>query len=562
MKKMFICLLSIIMLISTLPFVTAAASGTPISTADEFMAMSPTGEYYLAADITLKSTYRKTFEGRLDGNGKTLTISAPIFEDFSGKVEDLTIEGKVIATDEDASAFALTSSKGFEAINCTNNAKVTVMGYAKYVSGFVGTCEGAAVKFTNCVNNGAIYLDSTADEKQCVGGFGSIIDTVIMNGCTNNGNVYLKGSRGIAGGFVARVAMNAGDNCLEIYNSTNNGNITVEDTYIAADGTQSTGAADAGGIVGNVGVKGNSGVYKIWGCTNNGDIDGQYRTGGLVGYCYASQSSAFIDMQFCINTGNVTYGRTKKSDENKDKKYYDYASSFVAYTNSAFTTIKYCIDTGNITKREGAITAFDFNIFVGSSSADTSMYDVNAVYMIHKDQYKYFSYTDHNLAASYANTYLFEPYEGVIHTSPEDITSGKVAHEINLAAKNDPFYSSAFDEGFAFYQKIGEDALPSVDQNRGLVVLSGDTYVNGESVTEKTQPEATKCCQGDVILVTTQIPETTPPPSVTTSPETEPPVQSGCGGFSCYAILIVIVCTSCLWKKWTVVSGQWTERCE
>ena len=64
------------MIIPTLPFVTAAASGTPISTADEFMAMSPTGEYYLAADITLKSTYRKTFEGRLDGNGKTLTISA------------------------------------------------------------------------------------------------------------------------------------------------------------------------------------------------------------------------------------------------------------------------------------------------------------------------------------------------------------------------------------------------------------------------------------------------------------------------------------------------------
>ncbi|MBR6578582.1 MAG: hypothetical protein IKK74_06515 [Clostridia bacterium] len=547
MKKIFICLLSMIMIIPTLPFVTAAASGTPISTADEFMAMSPTGEYYLAADITLKSTYRKTFEGRLDGNGKTLTISAPIFEDFSGKVENLTIEGKVIATDEDASAFALTSSKGFEAINCTNNAKVTVMGYAKYVSGFVGTCEGAAVKFTNCVNNGAIYLDSTADEKQCVGGFGSIIDTVIMNGCTNNGNVYLKGSRGIAGGFVARVALNAGDNCLEIYNSTNNGNITVEDTYIAADGTQGTGAADAGGLVGHIGCSKNIGVYKIWGCTNNGDIDGQYRTGGLVGYCYASQSSAFIDMQFCINTGDVTYGRTKKADDKA--LYYDYASALVAYTNSAFTTIKYCIDTGNITKREGAISAFDFNTFVGSSSADTSMYDVNAVYMLHKDQYKYFSYTDHNWAASYANTYLFEPYEGVIHTSLEDIASGKVAYEINLAAKNDPFYSSAFDEGFAFYQKIGEDALPSVDASRGWVVLSSDTYVNGDRVTETKPPETTTAPEATSTPVTTNTSEATASPSITTSPETEPPVQNGCGGFSHWAFLTVIVCSSCLWRK-------------
>ena len=554
MKKMFICLLSIIMLIPTLPFVTAAASGTPISTADEFMAMSPTGEYYLAADITLKSTYRKTFEGRLDGNDKTLTISAPIFEDFSGKVENLTIEGKVIATDEDASAFALTSSKGFEAINCTNNAKVTVMGYAKYVSGFVGTCEGAAVKFTNCVNNGAIYLDSTADEKQCVGGFGSIIDTVIMNGCTNNGNVYLKGSRGIAGGFVARVVLNAGDNCLEIYNSTNNGNITVEDTYIAADGTQGTGAADAGGIVGNVGVKGNSGVYKIWGCTNNGDIDALYRTGGLVGYCYASGYTAYIDIQFCINTGDVTYGRTQAPD---GTLFYDYASGLVAYTNSVGTTIKYSIDVGKVTLRNGAITQNTDMFFVGASSADITQYDLAGVYILNID-IDPSTYIPQMPPAS--STIYHEPVfsDKLYKTTLEDIASGKVAYEINLAARNDAYSDSTF----AFYQKIGEDALPSVDASRGWVVLSGDTYVNGKSVPETPQPEATKSCQGDVILVTTQIPETTPPPSVTTSPETEPHVQNGCEGFSCYAILIVIVCTSCLWKKWTVVSGQWTERCE
>ena len=550
MKKIFICLLSIIMLISTLPFVTAAASGTPISTADEFMAMSPTGEYYLAADITLKSTYRKTFEGKLDGNGKTLTISAPIFDDFSGKVEDLTIEGKVIATDEDASAFALTSSKGFEAINCTNNAKVTVMGYAKYVSGFVGTCEGAAVKFTNCVNNGAIYLDSTADEKQCVGGFGSIIDTVIMNGCTNNGNVYLKGSRGIAGGFVARVALNAGDNCLEIYNSTNNGNITVEDTYIAADGTQGTGAADAGGLVGHIGCSKNIGVYKIWGCTNNGDIDALYRAGGLVGYCYASKAAAFIDMQFCINTGDVTYGRTGLEE---GLQYYDFGSAFVAYTNSSYTTLKYCIDTGKLTLREGAPLFdrgyLDGTIFIGTSSADITQYDLQGIYLLNMDQYKYLSFTGGGGLLSYSNTHLIDWCEGIKPFAIDDLRSGKVAYEINLAAKNDPFYSSAFDEGFAFYQKIGEDALPSVDARRGWVVLSGDTYVNGESVTETTQPEATKSCQGDVILTTTQVPETTTSPSVTTSPETEPHVQNGCGGFSHRAFLTVIVCASCLWKN-------------
>ena len=547
MKKMFICLLSIIIIISTLPpFSVSAVSGTPISTADEFLAMDPHGEYYLTADITLPRTYYKPFEGTLDGNGKTLTISAPIFEDFSGKVQNLTIAGKVVKTDEDASAFTLTSSKGFEAINCTNNANVTVMGYAKYASGFVGTCYNATVKFTNCVNNGAIYLDSTADEKQRAGGFGAVIDTVIMDGCTNNGNVYLNGNIGIAGGLVAKVALNAAQNHLEIYNSTNNGNVTVEDTYIAADGTPGTGAADAGGLVGNIGVKGNSGVYKIWGCTNNGNIEGHYRTGGLVGYCYASQSNAFIDMQFCINTGNVTYGRTQKTD---DKVYYDYASALVAYTNSAFTTIKYCIDTGSITKRKGSISAFDFNIFVGSSSADTSMYDVNAVYMLHKDQYKYFSYTDHNLAASYANTYLFEPYEGVVRTSLEDLASGKVAYEINLAAKNDIYSDSAYKSGFAFYQKIGEDALPSVDESRGWVVLSGDTYVNGESVTETKPPETTTAPETTQTKITTNAPETTTSPETTITPETEVPKQTGCGSFSYRAITTVIICAFLITKK-------------
>ncbi len=546
MKKMFICLLSIIMIISTLPFVAAAASGTPISTADEFMAMSPTGEYYLAADITLKSTYRKTFEGRLDGNGKTLTISAPIFEDFSGKVENLTIEGKVVATDEDASAFALTSSKGFEAVNCTNNARVTVMGYAKYVSGFVGTCEGAAVKFTNCVNNGAIYLDSTADEKQCVGGFGSIIDTVIMNGCTNNGNVYLKGSSGIAGGFVARVATNAGENYLEVYNSNNNGNITVEDTYIAADGSQGSGAADAGGIVGYVGVKGNSAVYKIWGCTNNGNIDALYRTGGLVGYCYASGYVAYIDIQFCINTGNVTYGRTQASD---GKIFYDYASGLVAYTNSAGTTIKYSIDTGKVTLRDGAITHNTDMIFIGASSADITQYDLAGVYILNIDIDP--STYIPKLPPASSMVYIEPVFADKLHKiTLEDISSGKVAYEINLAAEKDTYGESAYKAGYAFYQKIGEDALPSVDESRGWVTLSGDTYTNSERVTETKPTKTTTAPETTSTPVTTKAPETTASPSVTTSPETEPPVQGGCGGFSYWAFLTVIVCASCLWRKW------------
>ena len=67
-----------------------------------------------------------------------------------------------------------------------------------------------------------------------------------------------------------------------------------------------------------------------------------------------------------------------------------------------------------------------------------------------------------------------------------------------------------------------------------------------------------------------EIPETTPADEVpeTESPATdpvatEPAAEGGCGSFSTYAILTVIVCGACLVrKKWTVVSGQWTESCE
>ena len=547
MKKIFLCLLSIIMIISTLPCISAtAATGAPISSADEFMAMSPTGEYYLTADITLKSTYSKTFEGVLDGNGHSVTVSEPVFEDFSGKVINLTIEGKIVATDEASAAFALTSSKGFEAVSCTNNAPVTVTGNTKYAAGFVGTCYNAAVKFTDCVNNGAVYLDSTADEKPRAGGFGAVIDTVVMNGCVNNGNIYLKGNVGIAGGLVARVVQNAAKNCLEIYGSTNNGNVTAEDTYIAGDGTHGTGASDAGGIVGHIGISKNIGIYKIWGCRNNGNIDAPYRAGGFVGYCYGSKYDAYIDMQFCINTGNVVYGRDKL-DINV-VEYYDYGSAFVAYTNSVATTIKYCIDAGNLTLREGAPLFeqgfIDGTTFIGASSADITQYDLQSIYILNVEQYKYLSHSSPFL--SVANTFLVGQCEGIGTYTADDLRSGKIAYEINLAAENDRYSTSASEEGVAFYQRIGEDVFPSVDASRGWVVLSGDAYANGERETEP--PETTKAPETEA--ETTKATETTSAPETTNVPETEPTAQTGCGSMIAGAVAVVaLLGTAIVFKK-------------
>ena len=532
MKKTIALILTVIMIIITLPsFPISASAWTPISNAEEFMAMAPSGSYYLTSDITLSATYEPAFEGALNGNGKTLTVSAPIFSDFSGKVENLTINGEIKLSDRDAAAFTVTSAKGFESVNCINNASVIVSGNAKYAAAFVGTCY-APVKFTNCVNNGNISIDSSADEKPRAGGFGAVIDTLAMNGCINNGNIYLKGNKGIAGGLVARVAFNPAKNYLEIYNSTNNGNVTVEDTYIAKDGTEGTGASDAGGIVGYIGTSKNIGTYKVWGCTNNGNIDAPYRVGGFVGYCYASGYDTYIDMQFCINTGNVTYGRTKAK---AGAIYYDYASGLVAYTNSPGTTIKYSVDTGKVTLRDGAVTSNKM-IFVGASSANIFDYDLAGIYIVNID-IDPSTYIPEMPPAS--STIYREPVFGdKLHKiTLADIASGKVAYEINLAAEEDTYGDSAYKAGFAFYQKIGEDSLPSVDSSRGWVVLDGNTYANGTRETEP--PETT-----EAPAETTQSPKTEVP-ALTDEPTSVPPIdgppKTGCGGMVAGSVAIIVL---------------------
>ncbi|MBQ2240915.1 MAG: hypothetical protein II319_02100, partial [Clostridia bacterium] len=224
----------------------------------------------MANDITLKATYTEPFWGILDGNGKTLTVTNPVFADFSGSVSNLTIKGEIYYTDADAAGFAITSSRGYTATKVTNNANVTVMGNAKHIGGFsariVNNTELAVPAecfFVDCVNNGNIYIDSTADEKMRAGGFAGIIDLCHFSNCVNNGNVYAKGNICIAGGLVSRVALNKGMNGGEAFNCVNNGNVKVEDTYKDKTGAEhmGTAGADAAGIFGNIGTSGNAGWY-------------------------------------------------------------------------------------------------------------------------------------------------------------------------------------------------------------------------------------------------------------------------------------------------------------
>ena len=569
MRKTLSIILSVMMILSICSFaipVSADPEGTAINNAEEFMAMVSTAadateitaKYYLASDITLAATYAEPFWGILDGNGHTVTVSNPMFADFSGEVKNLTINGEIYYTDMDAAAFTVLSTKGFNATNVTNNANVTVTGLGIWAAGFVCSStetDGIPLVFTNCVNNGHIYVDSTGPEKMRVGGFGGIIDTCIFYNCTNNGNVYAKGGIPIAGGFVGRISLKVGMNTVEAYNCVNNGNVQVVETYLGTDGVSKTnGGSDAAGFFGYVGGSGNAGWYKCWGCVNNGNVDGPYRVSGFFGYVYASNSTAFADVQFCQQNGNLTYGRT---DGKEDAKLYDYCGPFIAYTNSPFTTIKYCIDTGTITKREGTISLNPGLSFVGLSSADGMSYDVRGVYVLNKEQYTYFTYA--SAETNIANVHGIEEAEGIIVTTLEEIKSGKVAYEINELLKEDD-YGWAGDNTYYFYQKIGTDNAPTTDPTHGWVVLNGTTYENGEKPVE-TEPVTTEAPETEAPVETTEAPvETTAEPTVdvtddapvvTDAPaDTTAAAKSSCGSFVAGGIAIIaILGTALIIKK-------------
>ena len=560
MRRTLSMIICVVMLISACVFAipASAAEGTAINSADEFMNMSAEGTYYLNADITLPGTYTAAFKGTLDGNGKTLTVSAPVFADFSGSVKNLTINGKITASDENVASFAVLSSNGIKAENVTSNVVIIATGNTSLVAGLVAedkatqtNANNPASEYVGCVNNGELYVDSTAAKNPTVAGIVARVDSVIFKNCENNAKITCKGNLAVAAGIAANLSPVAGTNILEAYNCVNNGDITCLENYADSTGAASTGASETAGLFANIGVKNNiGGGYRVWGCVNNGDIVGTYRVSGLVGYCYGSGVNQYIDIQFCINTGDLTYGRTASTDDNV----HDWCSPFVAYTNTSFTTVKYNIDLGTYTKDANAITKNPAMCFIGCSTANVKDCDVQYNYLVNQAAFEYYTYASADKNA--AQRLLISETTGVLAVTHDELKSGKIAYTINEATKEDAALAA---DGFAFYQTIGTDELPSIDASRGWVVLNGTTYANGDKTSDATTaPEETTAAPeaGDE---TTQAPEagdaTTEAPA-TDAPTTGAPTtdkaeeKKGCGGFVAGGVAIFALAgTAIVFKK-------------
>ena len=316
MKKALVILLALTMVLSCMAMVSFGASaeeelavgavaadykpeGTAVNTAAEFAGMAADGTYYLAADITLDATYAVNFTGTLDGNGKTLTVAAPVFAEFNGKLLNVTVKGYIETTDT-ANAFvggiAIVAGSTDDTAFTNVRSEITMTTAVVAQGGFVGVAGKGAAKttttFTDCANYGYINGGKPGNNGSAafVANGEAAEDKVglVFEGCENYGDVNAKGR---VGAFVGTTHCSA-----KFIDCVNEGDITSADCM-------------AGGFAGRISP--NTASYKdtylFENCVNRGDIKGTYNNsmtgiGGLVGNGDAADEVVFKN---CVNYGDV-----------------------------------------------------------------------------------------------------------------------------------------------------------------------------------------------------------------------------------------------------------------
>ena len=297
MRKLISILLSALMIMSICAMGISAApnadevgkvsaSYVPEGTAVSSLAgvSDPAGNYYLTADITLPITIPVTFTGTIDGNGHTITVSAPMFNEFNGTLKNVTIAGSVDSTGGSVAvhtgAVAAISTAGATFENVKNTA--TVKGWV-----LDNGTSGAYGEITSRIGTGSLLGNATGN--------------VTVKNCANVADI-----NGYAvGGFVGYVE--GADPVVSFENCLNSGKITDEGAVKVSNN---------GALGGMVGICNNTKNVSFIDCDNTGVIlgtNGGYDAsncpaGGLVGYIYTPKDStdAVCVMKNCTNTADVT----------------------------------------------------------------------------------------------------------------------------------------------------------------------------------------------------------------------------------------------------------------
>ncbi|MBU5451005.1 hypothetical protein [Acetivibrio sp. MSJd-27] len=238
--------------------------------------------YRLEADITLPDYEPFIFSGKLDGNGKVITVIQDVYKADLGlfsaltgtpDIKDLTIEGKIGAgvskgmDNIGALAGKASECSGGFITNVVN--KATVNGYYM-VGGIFGKCANLTMK--NVRNEGTVRGDNA------VGGVIGYSPTAVAF-CGNSGLVNANNST--VGGVVGWTYSNV-SNCWNI------GKVSAKN----------------GGIGGVVGIL--SADAKISDCYNAGTISSQkVSTGGILG-----STAKNVSVSNCYNIGTASHANT------------------------------------------------------------------------------------------------------------------------------------------------------------------------------------------------------------------------------------------------------------
>lgn len=562
MRKTISVTLVAVMLLAMLAVGISAATpeGTAIGTAAEFAQMTADGNYYLSADIMITESYANPFIGKFDGNGHTVTITVPMFKEFSGKISNLTIRGNDLTGKEDLAPLAV-KTNGMTAVGLTNYVNVKVTGISEdklsglNAGGFIADADDKGLslcKFRKCINYGAVTVETAEVKKETTGanyethaggliGRAGGLDAAF---CENNGNIIAASINGQAGGMAGRTvwvaSSNKDINYLELLDCTNTGDIT--------------SGLDAGGMIGYNGVGSNDiyREYKISYCTNTGTINGGYRAGGIMGYCYSSGKNLtyYLEILGCISIGDVYTGRAAATLDGTAQ--YSFGSLFVGYSNSKYNSIKYSLGQGELKANVSPDPTNKpytepYFCIMGCSSASTMEMPLNDNYICDNQTTIWYSYaTDDANSAQRIEIKQGLDANKVTRCTADEVKNGTVMGKINTAAKADTVLGLTQD---IFAQAANETApkintvLRAEREVADIVLLGKDDETEASTTTkdpfdttvEATNPPKTN----DNGQTTTKAPSNTTVPSDTTTDDTV--VKKGCGSFAVAAQIIALV---------------------
>lgn len=247
-----------------------------------------TGKHFkLTNDISITNSI-PSFNGTLDGNGRTITVSTALFKIIeNATIKNLTTDGSITTTGSNIKinyssidyyyTFGVVAQMAQSSIieNTTNNVSLTInsiaSGYSVSIGGIVGYMKGTSLN--HCINNGTISVSGTTSTQHVVGGIvgDARTNSSIIN-CTNIGSIYSAyNTGGIAGNF--------------------NSKYSIENSYVHANiqGGSAVGGISYGNIsnqngkitncyfIGNLITSSNNNTTKAGICYNNK---------GSISYCY------------------------------------------------------------------------------------------------------------------------------------------------------------------------------------------------------------------------------------------------------------------------------------